>query len=65
MLKRSQLDGQTLTLYAREASLGLGRTIGAVRRILAGLSWNDPRLSKLRRQPLHDLDAAAQSLAGE
>lgn len=47
MLKRSQLDGQTLTLYAAKHRSGWGM-IGAVAKILAGLSWNDPRLSKLR-----------------
>lgn len=47
MLKRSQLDGQTLTLYAAKHRSGWGM-IGAVARMLAGATSSDPRLSKLR-----------------
>jgi diacylglycerol kinase family enzyme len=47
MLKRSQLDGQTLTLYAARHRSGWGM-VGAALRMLAGMSSNDPRLSKLR-----------------
>jgi diacylglycerol kinase family enzyme len=47
MLKRSQLDGQTLTLYAARHRSGWGM-LGAVARMLAGFTSNDPRISKLR-----------------
>jgi diacylglycerol kinase family enzyme len=51
MLKRSRLDGETLTLYAAKHRSGLGM-VYAVVRILLGLGRNDPRLSILKAKRL-------------
>jgi diacylglycerol kinase family enzyme len=51
MLKRSRLDGETLTLYASRHRSGLGM-VHAVVRILLGLGRNDPRLSTLKAKRL-------------
>lgn len=51
MLKRSRLDGETLTLYASKHRSGLSM-VYAVGRILFGLGRKDPRLSILKAKRL-------------
>ena len=62
MLKRSRLDGETLTLYAAKHRSGLGM-VDAVGRILLGLGRNDPRLSILKAKRLTVSARRGQRLA--